>query len=306
MNRIVDAAARGDTKAIRKLLSNGTMVDEKDENDNTALMHAAYNGRVEAVRLLVAHGAMVNITDKNNQTALHFAALNGHKEVVKILIEEGADINVKESSYDQTALFLATKNGHEEIVFLLLNAKGIQVEKPGATPLIAAANKGYTRIAKALLGKGADVNAVDAYGKSALMHAANQGQGDMVKLLLENGANVAMQDSRGLDPATLATMGGHDELARLLRNRKDASRARADDANTVYVSRKQEQEKNPSLRTRTHYYKQSPTSCCGNCYRFFIGLNGIDGYCSNPAAPSSPMKVDPDSKCGNWQRRKNW
>jgi len=305
MSQIISAAKIGDTNTILTLLNKGANVDEKDEYGETALMHAAYNGHNKTVKLLVEYGAKIDIKDNNNQTALHFAALNGHKEIVDILINKGADINAKESNYGQTPLFLATKNGHEKIVLQLLNLKGIEVNEPGTTPLIAAANKGYIGIVKALLGKGSDINAVDQDGKTALMHAANCGHIKLVELLLENGANINMKDGRGFDPFDFAIMGGHDEIAMLLKSRKGTSTTQKDNAGDVYKLHGQREEKG-NLSLKTEYYKVSAKPCCGNCYRFFIGLNQIDGYCSNPLVPSNPMKVDPDDKCTKWERRTNW
>ena len=56
--------------------------------------------------------------------------------------------------------------------------------------MIAASN-GHTDIVKALLDKGADVNARGNKGSTALMFAAYNGHTDIVKSLIDKGAGLA-------------------------------------------------------------------------------------------------------------------
>lgn len=60
----------------------------------------------------------------------------------------------------------------------------------GTTALIQASEYGYSDIVKMLLAKGADVNAIDEFGRMALFVASMQGHYDIVKALLEKGADV--------------------------------------------------------------------------------------------------------------------
>ena len=56
--------------------------------------------------------------------------------------------------------------------------------------LITAAMEGRSDTVRALLAKGADVNAKDKYGWTPLMLAALAGRADTVRTLLANGAHV--------------------------------------------------------------------------------------------------------------------
>ena len=61
-----------------------------------------------------------------------------------------------------------------------------------AWDLITAAMSGDAALARALLAKGADINATDDLGggHTALIRAAGNGRSEVVRVLIANGANV--------------------------------------------------------------------------------------------------------------------
>ena len=61
--------------------------------------------------------------------------------------------------------------------------------------LYEAARKGDAAEVKAVLDKGADVNAKFRYGATALFKAAERGHAEVVKLLIERGADVTVKDT---------------------------------------------------------------------------------------------------------------
>ena len=68
-------------------------------------------------------------------------------------------------------------------------------------PLWAAVRNGDAKAVKALLDKGADVNAKNEIGITALWIAASKGQPDIVTVLLEHGADLELTGSqRHLSP----------------------------------------------------------------------------------------------------------
>jgi ankyrin repeat protein len=67
-----------------------------------------------------------------------------------------------------------------------------------------------------LLGRGADVDALDRYGQSALMLAAHAGYRETVETLIAHRANLNMTAKFGLSATMLAIVAGHYEIARLL------------------------------------------------------------------------------------------
>src|SRR5438045_3390481 len=60
--------------------------------------------------------------DDEDATALNLAAANGHVDVVKLLLKANANIETVAYQYRQTPLSSAAVNGHVDVVKLLLNA----------------------------------------------------------------------------------------------------------------------------------------------------------------------------------------
>ncbi|HXG67548.1 MAG TPA: ankyrin repeat domain-containing protein [Blastocatellia bacterium] len=83
--------------------------------------------------------------------------------------------------------------------------------------LLAAARKSNAEAVKALLAKGADVNAKTRYGATALSFACDRGSVEVVKTLLEHGADVNVRDTfYGATPLVWAADKGHVEIVRML------------------------------------------------------------------------------------------
>ena len=79
------AAAAGDTLEVKKLLEASASVDEADDNDWTALMHASLNGHSACVELLLRASASVDQADNDGYTALMAASESGHTTVEDLL-----------------------------------------------------------------------------------------------------------------------------------------------------------------------------------------------------------------------------
>jgi ankyrin repeat protein len=83
--------------------------------------------------------------------------------------------------------------------------------------LYEAVRRGDAAEVKALLDKGADVNAKFRYGATALFKAAERGHAEIVKLLLERGADANVKDTfYGATAMTWALDGKHVEVVRAL------------------------------------------------------------------------------------------
>ncbi len=205
-----NAAMNGDLPRVKTLLAKGADINAKDSNGATALIVASLYGNLEVVRELLSKGADINAKDHDGMTALMLASITGHVDVVQVLLAKGADVETKEND-GATALILASENGFTEVVKALL-AKGadvnarlttkmvatggppignlvpMRVTKDGRTALMLASGSGYLEVVKALLAKGANVNAKAYDGTTALDAATAGGHADVRALLLKAGA----------------------------------------------------------------------------------------------------------------------
>lgn len=107
-------------------------------------------------------------------------------------------------------------------------------EAGNETPLICAAKNGRADTAKALLDRGARVNAVDYLQRTALLYAAAYGYKEVAAVLLSRGANPDLPARNGETALSLALQRGHADLADLIRRAKNGERS---DAPAVAASR---------------------------------------------------------------------
>ncbi|KAF4446664.1 C2H2 type zinc finger domain protein [Fusarium austroafricanum] len=176
---------------IPEEVSNAMMklLEDKDQNNMTALSCAAKCGYDTSAKWLINAGANIETKDRANKTPLLYAARGGHEAVVRLLIEAGADVNYKGNN-DETALFYAARNGHAATVELLLhagadpNAKSLDND----TPLMWAASSGHLAVVELLVIAGADVNFQEKDIGAALTWAALEGHTPVVKFLRAAGA----------------------------------------------------------------------------------------------------------------------
>lgn len=85
------AAHNGDTEKVERLLKRGANIEARDDNGQTALIHAARNGNTEIVGLLLKRGADTEAENDHGQTALMIATDLGEKEIADLLREFGAE-----------------------------------------------------------------------------------------------------------------------------------------------------------------------------------------------------------------------
>jgi ankyrin repeat protein len=231
---LIDAAGKGQTDEVKKLLAAGADVHASskdyfvpgnpilgyDEQRDAALYEAAKAGHTDTVKALLAAGADVHTvfvrTGRNNFTtpeaALSAAAEGGHTDTVKLLLAAHADANAGANA-GYPALARAAKGGHTETVKALL-AAGADVHAGNDAALLSAAEGGHTDTVKLLLAAHADANATYA-GYSALANAAYGGYNDTVKLLLAAGADINAGNGKNC-ALFMAADGGHPDTVKLL------------------------------------------------------------------------------------------
>ena len=177
---LIEASNGGTLDVVQLLIAKGADVNAKSVVGGTALMNASSSGRLNIVQALLAKGADVNAKPDTGMTSLMLASMNGYFYIVQTLIANGADVNAKIHS-GFTALSLV--HGRSDIAQILIKAGAKDVNNSGkikavtnnSDKLIDACQEGDISIVKALLAKGADVNAKNAYGMTPLMVASGSG-----------------------------------------------------------------------------------------------------------------------------------
>jgi ankyrin repeat protein len=262
---IFSAIRENDATAVKSLAAHRENVNIRGPRDTTPLMYAAAFGSLQSMKTLLAAGADPNAVNAFGATALMWSV--SQPEKVKLLLDRKADVNIRAKS-GRTALMLAAVSpGSDRVVDLLLArgadpkakaedgsnfladaavgmnarevrlalAKGLAVDSPdafGGTPLVNAAGNGDVASVKALLEKGANVNAVSADAGvqkvkngniqlglfTPLLVASTYGPPELVEMLLRAGAKVNATDARGMTPLHYAVTSDYQnpEIIRML------------------------------------------------------------------------------------------
>jgi len=215
----LEAVQSGNTHRVRTLLeSDRSLVDVRNAAGLSALLVAVYHGhrgmidllllwksgldlfeasavgRVERVMELVQEDpARVNGVSPDGFSPLGLASFFGHPKVVAYLIEQGADVNAASKNPMRVCpLHSALAHRQPEVSFA---------------------------IAEMLVGRGADVNAMQAGGWTPLHQAAMHGQVNLATLLLDQGADVNAKAENGKTALELAMAGKHKGMIALLREK---------------------------------------------------------------------------------------
>lgn len=246
---LMAAARTGSVPTVQALLKAGAEVDRPERaRGQTALMWAAAERQLGVMRALLAAGANVNAASSAGFTPLMFAAREGDLEATKVLIESGGRVNAAAAD-GATPLIVAAVRGHVPLAEYLLahgadpNAAGI-----GYTALHWAAGIWETsttfdyrftrgewaalegipsreeklRLIKALIARGADVNAVTTkapprygftqfagqqvplVGATPFFLAALAADSDVMKMLAAAGADPKLPSKDGNTPLIVA------------------------------------------------------------------------------------------------------
>lgn len=89
------AATEGHSSIIRTLLEQKCDIQSFNMIAWLPIHCAAERGRYNSVQVLLEYHSPVDPTDKNEQTPLHLAARSGHSDVVKLLLKNDAVINAR-------------------------------------------------------------------------------------------------------------------------------------------------------------------------------------------------------------------
>jgi ammonium transporter Rh len=171
VSQLLDAASRGNTHLIDSLLQN-----HQGEN-----LHASS-------------------ADYDKRTALHLAASEGLLDCVKFLVEKKADINTKDR-WNGTPLDDAVRQRHDAVVeYLVANGAVPGDDKEAASRLLAAVDRNDLEAVEGLIKSGVPATTADYDKRTALHIAVGKANAAMIKFLVDKGADLNAVDAFGLSP----------------------------------------------------------------------------------------------------------
>ncbi|KAF4848013.1 Ankyrin-1 [Colletotrichum siamense] len=153
-------------------------------------------------------------------SGLYYACLYGLVSEVESLLSQHVGVN-EQGGRQGYPIVAAADKGHTKIVKLLVaNGADVNLKDPfDRTALHMAASGGYIEIVQLLLDANAEVNAMTAEYETSLGWACSSGHLKVVRLLLDRGAVMNPPDGMSVNVLQLACSYGHVEIVRLLLNK---------------------------------------------------------------------------------------
>jgi ankyrin repeat protein len=185
-----------DPALLDATIAAGADIQAKDGFNGTGLIRAAERGYPQIIDRLLKAGVEVNHVNNLGWTALHEAIILGdgstaYVRVVQLLVDGGADVSLPSSTDGVSPIEHARRRGFTEIEDILRRAdRGMTADQR----LLDAARTGSVVAAEAALASGAAIEARDGHQRTALLRAAAADNVDVARLLVARGADVNALD----------------------------------------------------------------------------------------------------------------
>jgi ankyrin repeat protein len=224
------ASGLGNHEVIQELINSGADVNKAIPGSPSPLFLASQNGFDLVVNELISSGADVN-NAFNGVMPIYKACEKNRIKIVKALFNAGADVsclqgvdwsreqtnfvadgemlklldeitnqeNIDERDAKLALIIIATKNNNiDEVTEILKKGVGVNYQDEfGATALFYAAERGYDKIAQALIEKGANLDLATKDGATPLFEACVNNHNDIAKALFKAGADVGCLQESG-------------------------------------------------------------------------------------------------------------
>ncbi len=167
---------------------------------------AIKNDNDGALVTVLFRGFDANTLDSEGRHGLHIALMEGSLKVAKTLLDlSGTKVDTR-SKNDETPLMMAALKGHTVVAKRLI-ARGADVYKTGWTPLHYAATGGHVEMIKLLLENHAYIDTESPNKTTPLMMAAQYGTAQAVKLLIDEGADITLKNDVGMTALDFSRLG---------------------------------------------------------------------------------------------------
>jgi ankyrin repeat protein len=220
---LLKACEKSSTTLVSALTELGADINlQSTTHLTTPLMNAVKGGNTEVVQLLCSNpGITVDLKDSSDYTALYYAVSTRQAvisqedifNIIRILIGAGADPKGRFGTTRKTLLLAAVEYRETPCIEYLLDIplNPNESDSEGRTPLMIASIRGGTSIIEALLGHGANIDALDALQQNALFYTLhvplNVAEGralPAIKYLVEKGIDFRQRNRDGLTIYTWA------------------------------------------------------------------------------------------------------
>ena len=205
--RLIDAAKRQDTQAVRALLNQHVDVNARSEDGSTALLWAAHRNDAATVELLIRAGADANAANDFHITPLSLSCTNGNAALVELLLKAGANPDTPIATGETPLMTCAGSGSADAVRLLIARGADVNASEPtqNQTALMWAAAEHHPDVVRALIAAGADLRAHTRKGFTALHFAARDGDSDTTRLLLDAGVDVNIRSQTDASDAGRGT-----------------------------------------------------------------------------------------------------
>jgi len=210
---MMEAAERGETRTVLRLLAAGEPVDTRDAAGQTPLMLAAATAHPDTLDALLEAGAHVDANDADRRTAIMFAAESGNAPVLERLVTAGARLDLRDNS-GHSATDIALLSGHCDFALMLASRlpPAEMAEMPEDSISAALATCNATEM-DSLASAGLSLDFTDQRGRNAIWYAANAGNAEVVNYLIKRGYSPDSADTNGVSPLLIAINAAQEPVA---------------------------------------------------------------------------------------------
>jgi ankyrin repeat protein len=169
----------------------------------------------KAVTALLQRGFDPNTVSPDRLDGLYIAIREGSLKVAQVLAAWPKTNVESRTAQDESPLMMAALKGQTDLARKLIG-RDADVNKTGWTPLHYAATGGHLPMIELLLENNAYIDAESPNGTTPLMMAAQYGTPAAVKLLLDSGADANLKNQLGLAAIDFANRSNRKDSAELI------------------------------------------------------------------------------------------